>query len=111
MVLAAIDQILAWGVEDIHATLSHLTDYTAALAAESGLQTAARRARLGNMIGIRFPSGVPAGLTPALAAANIFVSQRGDAIRVSPHLYNSTRDIDRLFGVLRKMLPVHPGGS
>ena len=32
----------------------------------------------------------------------MFVSVRGDSIRVAPYLYNDADDIERLFGVLRK---------
>ena len=31
-----------------------------------------------------------------LAARKMFVSVRGDSIRVSPHLYNTEADVDRL---------------
>jgi selenocysteine lyase/cysteine desulfurase len=52
------------------------------------------------MIGLRLPRGIPDGLIKKLAEAKIYVSLRGDAIRVAPHLYNSREDIDRLFEVL-----------
>jgi len=35
-----------------------------------------------------------------LRAAQVFVSLREGALRISPHLYNSERDIDRLLTVL-----------
>jgi selenocysteine lyase/cysteine desulfurase len=34
-----------------------------------------------------------------LRQENVFVSLRNGRIRVSPHLFNSERDIDRLIGV------------
>jgi selenocysteine lyase/cysteine desulfurase len=39
-----------------------------------------------------------------MADASVFVSVRGDAMRVSPHVYNDADDIDRLFEVLRETL-------
>jgi selenocysteine lyase/cysteine desulfurase len=33
-------------------------------------------------------------------SANVFVSVRGDSVRVSPHLYKTSADIDRLFAAL-----------
>jgi len=52
------------------------------------------------MIGIRFRNGLPAKLGAALAAARVYVSIRGNSVRVSPHLYNGTADIDRLFAAI-----------
>jgi selenocysteine lyase/cysteine desulfurase len=52
------------------------------------------------MTGVRLPNGPPSGLSAALRAKNIFVSIRGDAVRVSPHLYNSQQDILRFVEVL-----------
>jgi selenocysteine lyase/cysteine desulfurase len=54
------------------------------------------------MIGIRVAGGIPDGLASRLAAARIYVSIRGDSIRVAPHLHNTEADIDRLFAVLAK---------
>jgi selenocysteine lyase/cysteine desulfurase len=34
----------------------------------------------------------------------VYVSVRGDSIRVAPHLYNDTSDVDRLFSVLDTVL-------
>jgi cysteine desulfurase/selenocysteine lyase len=43
---------------------------------------------------------VTAQLFERLRAAQVFVSLREGALRISPHLYNSERDIDRLLTVL-----------
>jgi selenocysteine lyase/cysteine desulfurase len=53
------------------------------------------------MIGMR-PGAIPADLPKALVDAKVFVSIRGDSIRVAPHVYNEPTDIDRLFDVLRQ---------
>jgi selenocysteine lyase/cysteine desulfurase len=54
------------------------------------------------MIGIRPREGISAELPKALREAKVFVSIRGDSIRVAPHLYNRSEDIDLLFEVLRR---------
>jgi selenocysteine lyase/cysteine desulfurase len=41
-----------------------------------------------------------AQLFERLSAAQVFVSVREGALRISPHLYNSERDIDRLLTIL-----------
>jgi selenocysteine lyase/cysteine desulfurase len=43
-------------------------------------------------------------VTAALGDAGVFVSVRGDAIRVSPHVYNDDEDVDRLFETLEAAL-------
>ena len=52
------------------------------------------------MLGIRFHGGLPAKLPTALSAAKVYVSIRGDSVRISPHLYNTSADIDRLFAAI-----------
>ena len=47
---------------------------------------------------------LPAEAIEALAERQVFVSQRMDSLRVTPHLYNDDADIDALFQVLRKRL-------
>jgi selenocysteine lyase/cysteine desulfurase len=41
---------------------------------------------------------------PQLAERNVYVSVRGSSIRVTPHLYNSDSDIDRLVEALETVL-------
>jgi selenocysteine lyase/cysteine desulfurase len=42
----------------------------------------------------------PAALAAALAAAQVHVSIRGTAVRVSAHAFNTPEDVDRLIDVL-----------
>lgn len=97
---SALKLILGLGVENISAYLKSLTDYIAERALAIGLNVAADDQRVANLIGINFSDGVPSHIASALAAKNIFVSIRGDSIRVAPHIYNDKADIDRLFDVL-----------
>jgi selenocysteine lyase/cysteine desulfurase len=97
---AALEQILSWGVERIAATLRGITDAIAERASSLGIRTAPDRCRAGHMIGLRKKGGWPSDLAARLAAARVYVSVRGDSIRVAPHLYNTEKDVDRLFSVL-----------
>ncbi len=45
---------------------------------------------------------MPDGLGQKLAGEKIFVSVRGQSMRVTPHLYNTDEDIDRLFAALER---------
>jgi selenocysteine lyase/cysteine desulfurase len=102
MAIAALLQVLVWGVERIQQTLSLLTEKVAQRAADIDWAVLPREQRSAHMIGIRHARGIPAGLPQLLHDANVFVSVRGDSIRIAPHLYNDAGDIERLFAVLRK---------
>ena len=44
---------------------------------------------------LSLPEGAPRDLAARLGAAGVHVSQRGDRLRVTPHLYNDEDDIRR----------------
>lgn len=104
MAVAALEQLLQWGVGNIQDSLRRFTDGIAAQAADLGLQTGQRHLRAGHFLGLRFPAGVPEGILAQLAKEQVFVSVRGDALRVTPHLYNNKLDADKLMAVLAKAL-------
>lgn len=105
MLNAALEQILEWGVGSIEATLAAGTRDIAARAARLGLGSAPADLRAGHFLGLRFPGGaLPAGLLDALAAERVHVSVRGASMRVTPHLYNTEEDVDRLFAALERVL-------
>ena len=56
------------------------------------------------MIGLKLGPGAPEDLAARLAAEGVFVSVRGESVRISPHLYNTEHDVRLLFAVLRKAL-------
>jgi selenocysteine lyase/cysteine desulfurase len=53
---------------------------------------------------LRFSGGVPLDLPKRLAAANVYVSVRGQAMRVTPHVWNTDDDVEKLFAVLKAEL-------
>jgi len=60
--------------------------------------------RVAHMLGVRVPGGIPDGLSARLAAHNVYVGIRGDAIRIAPHLHSEPSDVERLFATLRQEL-------
>jgi selenocysteine lyase/cysteine desulfurase len=105
MAVAALRQILEWKVENIQHTLAALTGLVAREAAKLGCASLPSSHRVNHMIGIRLPGGIPAGLGERLAEAKIFVSIRGDAVRIAPHLYNDESDIEKLFTFILMATP------
>ncbi len=101
MALAALRQILDWRVTEISASISAFTDQIAQEAEQFQLMVAPAHLRAGHMLGLRFPQGMPEDIVNQLSQNHIYVSVRGDSIRISPHLYNTEQDIERLFTVLK----------
>lgn len=104
MAVAALRQLLDWRVEEIQATVRELTRQIEQEALRLGLEPTPADRRVGHMLGIRFPQALPPDLTTRLAAAQVYVSVRGQSIRVSPHVYNTTEDVRRFVDTLSHML-------
>jgi selenocysteine lyase/cysteine desulfurase len=100
----ALRQILAWGVENVAETVGGLTDLVEDRANDLGLGAMPKEKRARHMIGLNLGPEAPEDLAARLAAEGIFVSVRGDSVRISPHLYNTEEDVERLFSGLGKAL-------
>jgi selenocysteine lyase/cysteine desulfurase len=100
MAMAAMEQISVWQVARIALTLRSLTGSMAAQVAHWGLDAAPAHLRAGHFLGLRWPGPLPPSLTEQLAAAQVHVSIRGPAIRITPHVYNNQEDVSRLLEVL-----------
>jgi selenocysteine lyase/cysteine desulfurase len=98
MAVVALEQLLAWGVADIAASLRDVTGRLAREARTRGLEVPADHGP--HMLGIRVPDEARDRITRALSEAGVFVGPRGNALRVSPHLHTTDEDIDRLLGSL-----------
>jgi len=97
---AAMEQILEWGIENIAETLQAKTDQIADALSSNNIKPLSRSLRAPHYLGLRFAQGMSEGLMEKLVAQNIFVSIRGDALRVTPHLYTTDSDILRLIEAL-----------
>lgn len=101
MAHAAISQLLDWGVGRVHATLRGLTNLIAEEAIAMGYSVLPAEHRAGHMLGVRLPGGsVPESLISKLKERQVFVSLRGDTLRIAPHVYNEAADAERLLAVL-----------
>lgn len=102
MSVAALEQIEQWGIASIQQTLATLTAHAVRGVAEITGTEPPTAGLVGHMVGIRLAGGAPDGLLAALTEARVYVSLRGDSIRVAPHLHNDIADIDRLLAVIRR---------
>jgi selenocysteine lyase/cysteine desulfurase len=100
MAKAALTQILEWGVENIQETLSELTKQISLKAKEYAFAAPDDTNRVGHMIGLNIPENKIPGIAGNLAGNRIYISFRGTNMRIAPHLYNDSRDVDKLFQFL-----------
>ena len=100
MAAQALRQLLDWGVENVSETIGALTDLIEQKAEQRGIPAIPKVRRARHMIGLMLGPGAPADLATRLAHRDVFVSVRSESMRVSPHLYNTEEDVDRLFDVL-----------
>jgi selenocysteine lyase/cysteine desulfurase len=96
----ALRRILDWGVENISETIGELTDLIEREAKERDIEAIPAERRARHMVGLKLGPRAPEDLAARLAGENVFVSVRGESVRVSPHLYNTQRDVERLFAAL-----------
>ncbi len=99
---AALRQILDWGIDNIAQTLLEKTQRLEAELAPLGLYAAKIRAP--HYLGLRRKEGLPTGLLETLAAQHVYVSMRGPALRITPHLYTNDEDIERLVEGIKRAL-------
>ena len=102
--VAALEQIKAWGVDNIAETLAALNARIAARLAEIGCRLPDDAQRCPHMFGAQLPSSYTGNLVAELKARDIYISQRGNALRFAPHLHVSGHDLDRLLSALSESI-------
>jgi selenocysteine lyase/cysteine desulfurase len=104
MATEALRQILDWGVENVSETVGTLTDAIEEEAKKRGIEAIPAQRRARHMVGLKLGSHAPQDLAARLAREGVFVSVRGESVRLSPHLYNTAEEVDRLFAALAEAL-------
>jgi selenocysteine lyase/cysteine desulfurase len=100
MAIAALSQLLDWGVENIAESLAVITGRIESEARSRGLDAIPAERRGPHMLGVSLPAERRAEIGARLAESKVFVGMRGDAMRLSPHLFTTEADVDKLFGAL-----------
>ncbi len=101
---AAMEQILAWGVEEISIYSGALTKPLAAAAPLLGLTAWPEQFRAPHYLCLRTRTQVPPKLMDRLQESHIFISVRGSSIRITPHVYNTKAEVEKLLAVLEETL-------
>mmetsp|Transcript_7820 Transcript_7820/g.9921 ORF Transcript_7820/g.9921 Transcript_7820/m.9921 type:complete len:432 (-) Transcript_7820:720-2015(-) len=108
MAIAGLEQVLEWQRDDdVRKHIEPLMEYLCERVSSVGIVVPPRNSRSPHIVGLRFPRGSQkacarelACLAQELKNRNIFVSIRGDSIRVSLHIWTTKSDIDRLYYAL-----------
>ena len=102
MLIAALEMIQSWGPEQVQAYCRRLMAGAVDEARALGYVVEDEAWRGWHMFGLRLPdSADPARLQALLRERRVTVSVRGDAVRVSPNVYNVPADVEALMDALR----------
>src|ERR1700694_1088980 len=99
----AMKQLQEWRVAEISETAGALTRRLAEAAADLGFSAPPEPLRAPHYLSLRRQAPIPKELPEMLAREKVFVSVRGSSIRVTPHVYNTVDDGDRLLACLRRV--------
>lgn len=101
MLLEAIKKLNQWNPVNIQEYIKELVSEPIEILRESGFIIESEDQRASNLFGIRLGENHRIErLKSKLAEANVFVSFRGDAIRISPGVYNDSKDLATLTDAL-----------
>ncbi len=105
MLLKAIQQLNNWGPERIQEYCKIIGQPVLQKLAEKGFIIEDEAWRSAHLFGIRLPGNVNMDdVKKSLLKNKVYVSFRGNAIRVAPNVYNTQQDFDKLYKALTKVL-------
>ena len=105
MLIKSIQQLNKWKPERIQEYCSAITANSITKLKENGFSIEDEAWRGAHMFGIRLPKAADLEKIKAfLLKHKIYVSVRGTAVRISPNVYNTEKDLERLTKVLLKAL-------
>lgn len=101
MQIAALEQVLEWGVDNIQAYCDTISKSAIQQLRERGFELCEDEQRSKHLIGVKLPDHIhPDELKAALQKENVYVSVRGQYLRIAPHLYNTADDFERLLACM-----------
>lgn len=104
MMLRAVEQLNRWGIANIQEYCQSLTRPAVEKLREKGFWIEDEQYRSGHLLGVRLPEGLSMDKVRDTFTKNkIFVSIRGNAIRVAPNVYNDENDLRKLVKTLTKI--------
>ncbi|MBW1970536.1 MAG: aminotransferase, partial [Deltaproteobacteria bacterium] len=102
--VAALEQIKVWEVEEISNSLALINKTIALHLEQLGFHLPNDPQRCPHMFGALLPKQYKGNLVSELSNRNIYISQRGNALRFAPHLHVNDHDINRLLEALEELV-------
>jgi selenocysteine lyase/cysteine desulfurase len=102
-VIAALEQIKAWGIDNISDSLLEINNRIADHLSGLGFHLPDKSQRSPHMFGAIIPDRYKGNLVAELSRKKIYLSQRGNSVRFSPHLHISEQDITRFLETLNDL--------
>ena len=105
MLEAGLTQVLGWGPEAIQNYCRRLCAEAVRELRRLGCWVEDDDRRAAHLFGVRLPAGFDLdAIQMALSERGVSISMRGNAIRVSPHVYNDARDLAALVAATRAVI-------
>ena len=102
---AALKEVLTWQPEQIQQHCKTISNETVIKLRDKGCYIDEDDHRSHHLFGIELPLGKNIeDIKSAFSQNNIYVSYRGNYIRVSSHLYNSKEDFDKLYQTISPLI-------
>jgi selenocysteine lyase/cysteine desulfurase len=103
MMIKALEQLNRWGVENVQQYCSALSEPAVEQLRAKGFWIEDKNFRGGHLFGVRVPKEISTEkLKQEFLKNRVYVSFRGDAIRVSPNVYNTEKDLKKFVRILTK---------
>ena len=92
--IAALEQIIDWTPKAIQEYCKEITTYFVKTLSENGCEIEDSDTRANHLFGVKIPESIDKdALKETLLKNNVYVSFRGNYIRVSCHLFNTSDDL------------------
>lgn len=103
MLHQALKQLLRWGPENIQSYCENLTKGPIDEMKSLGFKIDKENARTSHLFGVRLPENIQISeVQQSFKKHKVSVSFRGDAIRISPHVYNDEFDMRKLLKAMKE---------
>ena len=105
MLIKSIEQLLIWKPKQIQKYTKDISKKAIQKLKELGCFIEEEPFRASHLFGVYLPKNTNIeNLKNKLSKKNIYVSFRGSAIRISPHLYNTKHDFEKLITCFKKVI-------
>ncbi len=103
-VIAALEQIKRWEIKNIEKTLFSQNRFLEKKLTDLGLEITDEKQRAPHFLGVKIPKNSRGDLLSKLSEKNIYLSERGGTIRITPHLWNTQEDFEKFIYELKKLI-------